>query len=243
MSVPDRSDRMGNRLLNRLPRDEYTFLTRHEKTVSVAQGEEVYRQDDPGSLPHVYFPTSGVIALTVTMEDGKEVETATIGNEGMVGLPVALGLDSSAFRAVSLVSGEGRQIPAPAFLKAMKPAGTLDRLMRRYTAFSLRYANQMAACNLLHSVEMRMCRWLLMSHDRVEQDDFSLTHEFLAEILGVRRQTVSVAAGVLQAAGHLTYRRGVIRILNRKGLEAASCECYGVTTTFYDRIMKNAPTM
>ena len=110
--------------------------------------------------------------------------------------------------------------------------------MRRYTAYSLRYANQTIACNLLHSVEQRVCRWLLMCHDRVGKDEFTLTHEFLAEMLGVRRQTVTTIAGMLQTASTITYRRGVVRILNRKKLEAASCECYEVTRAFYDRIMQ-----
>ncbi len=237
MSVPATPKRRENRLLNRLPQGEYKSLIRSAKTASLAQGEEVYRQDGPGSLPHVYFPTSGMISLTVLMEDGKEVEAATIGNEGMAGLPVALGLDSSPIRAVAPVSGEGLRIPTPAFLKAMKPDGTLDGLVRRYTAYSLRYAHQTVACNLLHSLEERMCRWLLMTHDRVEEAEFSMTHEYLAEMLGVRRQTVSVVAGALQTAGLLTYRRGVLRVLNRDGLEAACCECYGVGAAFYDRIM------
>jgi CRP-like cAMP-binding protein len=241
MSVPVTPNRMGNRLLNRLPKGEYQSLIRSVKAVSLAHGEEIYRQDGPGSLPYVFFPTSGMISLTVLMEDGKEVEAATIGNEGMIGLPVALGLDFSPIRAISQISGEGLCLPVPAFLKAMKPGGTLDRLVRRYTAFSLRYASQTVACNLLHSVEQRMCRWLLMSHDRVEKDEFVLTHEFLAEMLGVRRQTVTVIAGTLQTAGILTYRRGVLRVLNREKLEAASCECYEVTATFYDRIMDPPP--
>jgi len=123
-------------------------------------------------------------------------------------------------------------------LKALKRGGTLDKLMRRYTAYSLRYANQTIACNLLHSVRQRMCRWLLMCRDRVETEEFTLTHEFLAEMLGVRRQTVTVIAGTLQTASLITYHRGVIRILNRPRLEAASCECYGVIKAFYDRIMQ-----
>ena len=242
MSLPATPNRMKNRLLNRLPRSEYKFLTRSEKTVSLAQGEEIYGEDGPGSLPHVYFPMSGVIALTVRLKDGNEVETATIGNEGMIGLPVALGLDSSPIRAISQVSGEGLKIPAPVFLEAMKPSGTLNRLVRRYTAYSLRYASQTVACNLMHSVEERMCRWLLMSHDRVENDEFSLTHKYLAEMLGVSRQTITVIAGTLQKAGLITYRRGVIRVVNREGLEATSCECYRVTSTFYDSIMKHTPS-
>src|SRR6266566_62395 len=161
-----------NRLLERLPKSEYTALIGSEKTVVVTYGEEVYRQDGPGSLHHVYFPTSGMISLTIRMEDGKEVEAATIGNEGLVGLPVALGLDYSPIRAIAQISGGGLRIPAAAFLRAMKPGGTLDSLVRRYTAYSLRYANQTIACSLLHSVEQRLCRWLLMSHDRVEKDEF-----------------------------------------------------------------------
>jgi CRP-like cAMP-binding protein len=228
---------MANRLLNRLTKNEYKFLLRSAMTVSLAHGEELYRQDDPGSLSHVYFPTSGMVSLTVLMEDGTEVEAATIGNDGMIGLSVVLGLDYSPIRAISQISGDGLRIPVSTFKKALTPGGALDRLVRRYTAYSLRYANQTVACNLLHSVEKRMCRWLLMCHDRVGTDEISLTHEYLAEMLGVRRQTVTVIAGTLQTAGLLTYRRGVVRVLNRKGLEAASCECYSVTRTFYDRIM------
>ena len=227
-----------NRLLNRLPMDEYRLLIRSEKVVSLARGAEVCKQDGSGSLSHVYFPTSGMISMTVLMEDGTEIEAATIGNEGMIGLPATLGLDFSPIRAISQIAGKALRVSIPSFLKAMESAGTLDGLLRRYTAYSLRSANQTIACNLVHSLKQRMCRWLLMCHDRVEEDRFALTHEYLAEMLGVQRQTVSIAAGELQTAGLLSYRRGVIRVLDRTGLEAASCECYGVTTAFYDRIME-----
>jgi CRP-like cAMP-binding protein len=238
MSVPATPNPMENRLLNRLPKNEYKSLVRSEKAVFLAHGDEVYQEDGPGGLSHVYFPTSGMISLTVLMEDGKEVEAGTIGNEGMIGLSVAQGLDFSPARAISQISGEGLRIPVAAFLKALKRGGTLDRLMRRFSAYSLRYANQTVACNLLHSAEQRLCRWLLMCSDRMEKEEFTLTHEFLAEMLGVRRPTVSVIAGKLQTASIITYHRGVIRILNRRGLEEASCECYGVTKAFYDRIMQ-----
>ena len=238
MSLPAAPSLMENRLLNRLSKSEYKSLIRSEKPVSLARGDQIYREDSRGGLSHVYFPTSGMISLTVLMEDGKEVEAATIGNEGMVGLSVAQGLDFSPTKAISQISGEGLRIPTSAFLQAMKRGGTLDKLMRRYSAFSLRYASQTIACNLLHSVEQRMCRWLLMCRDRVEKEEFTLTHEFLAEMLGVRRQTVTVIAGTLQTANIITYHRGVIRILDPKKLEGASCECYGVTKTFYDRIMQ-----
>jgi len=229
---------MGNRLLDRLSKNEYKSLVRSEKAVILEHGDEVYPEAGRGGLSHVYFPTSGMISLTVLMEDGKEVEAGTIGNEGMIGLSVAHGLDFSPARAISQISGESLRIPVAAFLKSMKPGGTLDRLIRRFSAYSLRYANQTVACNLLHSVEQRICRWLLMCRDRVEKEEFTLTHEFLSEMLGVRRQTVTVIAGTLQTAGLITYHRGVIRILNRRRLEDASCECYGVTKAFYDRIMQ-----
>jgi CRP-like cAMP-binding protein len=218
---------------------DYKSLIGAEKHVSLAWGDEVYREDGPGSLPHVYFPTSGMISMTVSMEDGTEIEATTVGKEGMIGLPAALGLDFSPIRAVSQISGDGLRIPVSAFLKALKSGGTLDWLVRRYTAYSLRYTSQMVACNVAHSVEQRMCRWLLMSHDRVEGDEFFLTHEFLAEMLGVHRPTVTAIAGTLQTAGLLTYRRGVIHVLNREGLEASSCECYEVCVTFYDRMMQS----
>jgi len=175
-------------------------------------------------MSHVYFPTSGVCSIVSIADNGKLVEMATIGNEGMIGLPVFLGLDFSPIRALSQVSGKALRMPATSFLRALEPGTPLDRLMRRYMAFSMRYAYQTVACNALHSLEERMCRWLLMTHDRVEEEEFKLTQEFLAEMLGVRRQSVTVVAGILQTAGFLTYRRGIVRIINRESLEAASCE-------------------
>ena len=237
MTAPATPNRMVNRLLDRLPADEYKLLARAGKIVSLAHGDEIYPQDGRGGLSHAYFPTSGMISLTVLMENGKEVEAGTVGNEGMIGLPIVHGLDFSPNKAISQISGEGLRIPVPAFLKAMKPGGTLERLVRRYTAFSLQYGSQTVACNLLHSVEERLCRWLLMCRDRVETEEFVLTHEFLAEMLGVRRQTVTVIAGKLQTASVISYRRGAIHILNPKKLEAGSCECYGVIKASYDRIM------
>ncbi len=228
---------MVNRLLDRLPVGEFKLLARSGAIVSLAQGDEIYPQDGRGGLSHAYFPTSGMISLTVLMENGKEVEAGTVGNEGMIGLPIVHGLDFSPSKAISQISGEGLRVPVTAFLKAMRLGGALNALVQRYTAFSLHYGSQTVACNLLHSVEHRLCRWLLMCRDRVEMEGFVLTHEFLAEMLGVRRQTVSVIAGKLQTANVISYRRGVIRILNPKKLEAGSCECYGVIKASYDRIM------
>jgi CRP-like cAMP-binding protein len=236
MPQPVTPNRTGNRLLDRLPEEEYRRLLPAWETISLPHGHEVCRQNGP--MSHVYFPTSGMCSVVGVTDEGKVVETATVGNEGMVGIPVLLGLDFSPSTAISQVSGSALRMPAAAFLRALGPGGPLDRLLRRFIAFSLRYAYQTVVCNAQHSVEERMCRWLLMTQDRVGKEEFVLTQEFLAEMLGVRRQTVTVFAGTLQTAGFINYRRGVMRIISREGLEAASCECYQVTKSFYDRIMK-----
>src|SRR5712692_7421826 len=230
----------GNRLLDRLPHKEFNSLLPQLATISLANEEEVCHQN--GRLSHVYFPTNGVFSTVILMEDGERIEATAIGKEGMVGVDAALGLDFSPVTMNLLVPGECLRLPAASLSQAVKPGRELDRLLRRYAAYSLRYAKQSVACNALHSVEERLCRWLLMTQDRAGKDEFRLTHELLAAMLGVRRQSVSVVAGTLQKAGLIAYRHGVMRVADREGLEAASCECYGVTETLYDRIMKNPPS-
>ncbi len=242
MSMPGTPIRMVNRLIDRLPANEYKLLVRSEKTVSLAHGgrRELY----PARWPERFiarllpderddFPdgTHGERQRSRSRDRWQRRHADRLTH-------VALGLDFSPTKAISQISGEGLRIPVAAFSRALKLGGTLDRLVRRYTAFSLLYGSQTIACNLLHSVEHRMCRWLLLCLDRVERDEFVLTHEFLAEMLGVRRQTVSVIAAKLQKASVIAYQRGIIRILNRKKLETASCECYGVIKASYDRIMQ-----
>ena len=224
-------------MLDRLPRKEYKSLLPQLETIAFAHEEEVCHQNS--RLSNVFFPTSGVFSTVIRMEDGKRIEATEIGKEGMVGVSAALGLDFSPVTTVLLVPGECLRLSAPSLLQAVKPGGELDRLLRRYAAYCLRNAKQSVACNALHSVEQRMCRWLLMTQDRVGKDEFWLTHELLAAMLGVRRQSVSIVAGTLQTAGFIAYSRGLMRVVDREGLEAASCECYGVTETLYDRIMKN----
>jgi CRP-like cAMP-binding protein len=228
--------RTGNRLLDHLPEDDFNRLLPSWETLPLPTGHELFKQN--GSISHVYFPTGGVCSVVNVTDDGKVVEAETVGNEGMIGIPVLLGLDFSPIRAISQVSGEALRMPTQSFQRAIVPGGSLDLLLRRYVAFSMRHAHQTVACNALHSLEERMCRWLLMTHDRVGKDEFVLTQEFLAEMLGVRRQSLSIVAGTLQNAGFISYRRGNMRILNREGLEAASCECYETTKSFYDRILQ-----
>jgi CRP-like cAMP-binding protein len=228
--------RTGNRLLDRLSEEEYDRLRQQCEIVSLGRQDEVYRQYGP--LSHVYFPVTGVISTVILTEEGERIEAATVGNEGMVGVAAVLGLDFSPVAATSQVPGQSLRLPVPNLLRAAKPGGDFDRLLRRYAAFKLRYVNQTVACNALHSVEQRMCRWLLMARDRVGRHEFPLTHEILAQMLGVRRPTISLIARALQSAGLLAYRRGIMRVESGKGLEAASCECYEVTKNLYNGIVR-----
>jgi CRP-like cAMP-binding protein len=226
----------GNKLLDHLPEAESTELLVSSQTISLPLHEVVLQQDGP--VPHAYFPTTSVLGIVLVAEGGKQVEGTTVGCEGMVGLPVFLGVNFHPFKAIVQMPGEAVRVPATSLLQAAKPGSQLDLILRRYTLFRIRCANQTGACNTLHAVEERMCRWLLMNHDRAGKDEFTLTHEFLSELLGVRRQTVSIIAGTLQQAGLIHYRRGVLRVLNRDGLEAASCECYETLKDLYRRIMR-----
>jgi CRP-like cAMP-binding protein len=226
----------GNRILDLLPNGESSYLLSSSQAVALPHGQEVFH--DNGPMPYVYFPTKGVFGIVIHLEGGQQVEAVTIGSEGVVGLPVFLGLAFHPFAAVTQVSGEAWRVPAATLVQASQPGSTLDRLLRRYTLFRLRYANQTGACNSLHSVEKRLCRWLLLAQDRTGQKEFLLTHEFLAALLGVRRQTVSLIAGTLQRAGLISYHRGILRVLDRAGLEGAVCECYTATQQLYERIMR-----
>lgn len=226
----------GNRILDLLPQDETSHLRPSWHIVFLTEGQEVYQPDGP--MEHVYFPTTAVCGVVILMESGKQVEGATVGHEGMLGLPLFFGLEFHPFSVVAQVPGEAVEVPAAPFLQAILRCRTLDRLLRRYALYRLRCADQTGACNSLHSADERMCRWLLMAHDRAGRDEFPLTHEFLAELLGVRRQTVSIIAGTLQRAGFISNRRGVLHVLDREGLESASCECYEILKQLYHRIVR-----
>jgi CRP-like cAMP-binding protein len=224
-----------NRLLASLPRSEYRRLHPHLERVSLPLREILYEANGP--IPHVFFPLNGVVSLVIVMDGGFSLEVGTIGNEGMVGTPVFLGSDSSPTRAISQVPGEALRMETKVFEDEMKLGGRLYRLVQRYTQAMINQISQSTVCNHRHSVEKRMCRWLLMSHDRVGIDEFLLTQEFLAQMLGVRRPTVTAVAGILQKAGLISYHRGRLTVLDRKGLEAASCECYEVVAKELDRLL------
>jgi CRP-like cAMP-binding protein len=227
--------RTGNRLLDRLPEDEYARLSPSLVLTTLKLKQVLNQADD--TIHGIYFPTTAVVSTLVLMEDGSEVETILIGAEGVVGLTVALGIDFALHNAICQVSGKAFHLPVSAFRQALEQSPTLDSLMRRYTAVVLRQVTQVVACNALHPVNERLSRWLLMSHDRAVRDEFPMTQEFMGEMLGVRRQTVTITAGTLQRAGLITIRRGIIRIVDRSLLEEAACECYAVIRALYDRIL------
>ncbi len=197
---------------------------------------------DPGQpIDAVYFPLGGVVSLVTPLDNGAIVEVATVGNEGMVGVPLVLG-GSLAVRAISQVAGPSLRMGVAAFHAQMARTPGLRAIVNRYLLALFGQIAQAAACNRLHTNEERLSRWLLMSHDRVGVDEFAITHEFLGQMLGSRRATVTLSAGVLQAAGLIRYHRGRVAILDREGLEDVACECYAVIKEELDRVVPLAPT-
>ena len=227
-----------NRLLALIPPDELTRLAPDFDVVSLGLKDFLYREDKP--IAHVYFPITGVLSLISQLEDGRGVEVATIGNEGMVGLPVFLQATvTSAHRAFSQIPGESLRMPAQRFAAvAGSHNGGLQRVMHRYTQALMSMIARAVACNALHSIQQRASRWLLTTHDRTDGDKFVLTQEFLGQMLGVSRASVNEVARELQQAGAIDYTRGRITVLARGELEARSCECYDVIRSEFDRLLE-----
>ncbi len=195
---------------------------------------------EPGDvIEQVYFPLDGVISLVTPLHDGDVVEVATVGNEGMVGVPLVLG-GALAVRAISGVAGWVLPMKAAAFWGAIQSENAVGDIVNDYVSAIFAQISQSAACNRLHSNEERLSRWLLMSHDRVGRDEFPITHEFLGQMLGSRRATVSLSAGALQGAGLIRYHRGRVTIIDRAGLEDFTCECYGVIKEELDSVLARA---
>ena len=218
-----------------LREDERQRLIGLMERVDTRYGETVFRQHEP--IPAVDFPLSGVLSIVVIMEDGGVAEVGTVGNEGMAGVPLVMGTDRSPAQAFYQVPGSAYRMPASVFRAEVERGGALSTVMRLYAQAFLNQVSQSAACNRLHPLEQRLCRWILMSHDRTGGDKIALTQEFLAQMLGVRRATVSIAAGMLQKAALIRYNRGVIHVLDRERLEEASCECYAVVRREFERLL------
>ena len=229
-SMPD--DVLGNRLLAVLAPEERDRLLRGVKSEPFDAHQVLYTSGR--EISHVYFPVSGVVSLVIKMRDASDVEATTIGNEGVVGIPVILGVGSTTMEALGQIPGRALKIAARVILEETRRTASVNRLLLRYVDAIMVQLAQHAACNRSHSIEQRCARWLLMARDRVGANEFPLTQQFLAEMLGVRRATVTMIAGGLHKAGLIDYSRGRIRIVDGRGLERVACECYDVVR----RVMK-----
>ena len=225
----------AHRLLALLPARDYARLRPLLKPVTLAYRKSLYRANKP--ITCVYFIETGVGSLVNTMRNGEAAEVGTIGNEGVVGLPLLLGDDRAPTSVYVQVPGSGLQIGAAVFRKELARSASMRAVMHLYAHAFFNQVAQSAACNQFHSLEQRCSRWLLMTHDRMDSDAFLLTQEFLAMMLGVQRTGVTAAAGALQRAGLIRYSRGNVTILDRRGLERRSCECYGVSKKEFDRLL------
>lgn len=226
----------ANRLLASLPESALKGLRSHLELMELPLREVLFNVDVP--IEHVYFPEDSVVSILGVMPEGTAVEVATVGREGMVGLPVFLGAEKMSAHALVQVSGRALRVEARAFRAHVQRSEATRNVLDRYTQAMFTLVAQGAACNRLHSIEERCARWLLMTQDRVGTDSFPLTQQFLSQMLGVRRAGVSEVASELQKEGLLKYQRGFITIHDRAGLEAASCECYGVIRSEFSRLLE-----
>jgi CRP-like cAMP-binding protein len=224
----------GNRLLARLPPDEYQRLQPRLQVVQLAFKQVLYEPQSP--IDYAYFPNGGVVSALTVMEDGRGIEVATIGNEGMVGLPLLVGAKTTANRVIVQVPSDALRMAEDVLREEVCRDSPLRRLLVLYHSAFLLQVSQAVACNGLHSVHQRCCRWLLMTLDRADSDVFPMTHEFLAEMLGVRRSTVSEVLQPFQEAGLIRYSRGKCTVLDRDGLKGRSCECYRRINAEFERL-------
>lgn len=221
-----KSPSIANQLLAALPEKDYQGLRRHLEEVPLVLEEILYQPN--AMLSDVYFPNSGIVSLLAGVNERSTLEVGLVGNEGMVGLSVFMGVNSSLNRAVVQGAGSAMKMKATAFRKMSNHGGVLQQILQRYSHSVLTQITQSAVCNQFHSVDARLARWLLMTHDRIGADEFQITQEFLSNMLGVRREGVSIAAGDLQKRKLIRYSRGRLMVLDRAGLEATSCGCYEI---------------
>ncbi len=226
-----------NQLLAALPTADFERLAPHLEGVPLRVGEVLY--EPGGRMLHAYFPTDAVVSLHYVTESGEAAETAGVGNEGVVGIALFMGGDTTPSSAVVQVAGHAYRLESRLLKQEFKRAGLMQRLLLRYTQALITQMSQTAACNRHHSVEQRLCRWLLLTLDRVPSSELVLTQELIAVMLGVRREGITEAAGRLQRAGFIRYRRGHISVLDRTGLEAATCECYAVVKKEVSRLLSD----
>jgi len=224
-----------NRLLAALPRAEYERILPQLQPVTFSLGEVVY--EFGGHLDYVFFPTSSIVSLLYTMENGTSAEMGLTGNDGVVGIALFMGGGTMPNRAVVQSAGGALRMKVKVLQDEFARGGKFQQSLLRYTQALITQISQTAVCNRLHSVDQQLCRWLLLSHDRVRADELIMTQELIADMLGVRREGVTVAAGRLQDSGAISYVRGHIKILNRLKLEETVCECYRVVKDEFDRLL------
>lgn len=236
MSIADDSPSpLQNYLLAALPQDVYESLLPHLEPVSFTLGEVIY--ESGGQITHVYFPTSSIVSLLYLMANGMTAEIGVVGYEGVVGIALFLGGDTMPNRAVVQSAGDAYKMKAQILRQEFERGGELQLLLLRYTQALFTQISQTAVCNRLHTVEQQLCRWLLLSHDRLRSDQLVMTQDLISNMLGVRREGVTLAARQLKDRGLISYVRGTITLLDRAGLEATVCECYRVVKTEYDRLL------
>ena len=228
-----------NGLLAALPPEDLARLRPRLQPVELPFDQTLFPAD--GEVEAVLFPESGMVSLLATLEGGEQVEVGVVGREGLVGLPLVLGDDRSLVEGRVQQEGTALRIGAAAFRAAMEESAALRLVLNRYALAFQAQVTLTAACNARHAIEQRLCRWLLIAHDRAGADEFPMTHEFISMMLGVRRPGVSLAAGVLQKAGLIRYVRGRMAVTDRHGLEAASCECYHTARREFARLLGPSP--
>jgi len=238
LSAAVRHNPRQNHLLNALPAGDYERLAPFLELVPMRLGDVLY---EPGiRMRYVYFPTTSIVSLLYVMEDGASAEIAIVGNEGILGISLFMGGETTPSRAVVQGAGFGFRLKAQLLKDEFGRFGPMLRLLLRYTQALITQMSQTAVCNRHHSVDQQLCRWLLLSLDRLATNELVMTQELIANMLGVRREGVTEAAGKLQGAGLIRYRRGRIVVLDRPGLEARSCECYQVVKKEFDRLLPYA---
>jgi len=239
MRPVERQPPTQNRLISTFPADVCDRLRPNLLPVTLSLGEVVY---EAGGRPeYVYFPIGAVVSLLYTMEDGATAEVGLTGSDGIVGIALFLGGDTTPNRAIVQIAGGAYKMRASVLQDEFARGGAVQQLLLRYTQALITQISQTAVCNRLHPVEKRLCRWLLLSHDLVQSDELAMTQEFISNMLGGRRESVTVAAARLQDSGLIRYSRGHITILDRAGLESAVCECYRIVRNEFDRLLGAPP--
>src|SRR2546427_1139224 len=235
MAGPERHSPHQNHLLDALPTGDYERLVSHLELIPMRLGDVLY--ESGAQLRYVYFPTTSIVSLLYVMEDGASAEIAIVGNEGILGISLFMGGDTTPSRAVVQSAGHAFRLKAQLLKDEFARFGPTMQLLLRYTQALITQMSQTAVCNRHHSVDQQLCRWLLLSLDRLQSNELSMTQELIANMLGVRREGVTEAAGKLQDAGLIRYSRGRITVLDRPGVEARACECYHVVKMEFDRLL------